>query len=124
MNGKDVNNPNPDIKELAAAAVPPKETDAEKTAEEQKALLEKPVSPREAAPPSKETTEIKPEIIRKPKPRCEPRPMPQIPEVAEKWKEKWVEMEGKKILFVPSGFEIITKNGWRPVMTRADKIKK
>ena len=85
---------------------------------------EKVIPPAETMPPSKEIAEIKPAIKRKPKRRPKTKPQPHIPEVAKKWEDKWVEVDGKKVLFVPSGFEIMTKNGWRPIMTRADKIQK
>ena len=85
-------------------------------------LEEKVVPPAEAMLPSKEIAETQPKIKRKRKPK--PKPQPHIPEVAKKWEDKWVNVDGKKVLFVPSGFEIMTKNGWRPIMTRADKIQK
>jgi len=87
-------------------------------------LEEKVVPPAEAMPPSKEIAEVKPAIKRKPKRRPKPKSQPHIPEVAKKWEDKWVNVDGEKVLFVPSGFEIMTKNGWRPIMTRADKIQK
>jgi hypothetical protein len=87
-------------------------------------LEEKPVPPAEVIPPPKEIAEVKPKIKRKPKRRPKPKPQSHVPEVAKKWEDKWVEVDGKKVLFVPSGFEIMTKNGWRPIMTRADKIQK
>ena len=87
-------------------------------------LEEKPISPAEVITPSKEIAETKPKIKRKPKHRPKPKPQPQIPEAPKKWEDKWVNVNGEKVLFVPSGFEIMTKNGWRPIMTRADKIQK
>jgi hypothetical protein len=138
-----MNNLSRDIKELAATAIPSKETDVKKAAEEQKGLSEKeiaeirqeevkkdvpleekPVSPGEATPPSKEITEIKPRIIRKPKPRRKPKHQPPVSGMTKKWEPKWVKIDGEKVLFVPSGFEIMTKDGWRPIMERADKIEK
>ena len=85
---------------------------------------EKVVPPAEAMPPSKEIAEVKPKIKRKPKRKPKLKSQPPISEVTKKWEEKWVNVDGKKVLFVPSGFEIMTKNGWRPIMTRADKIQK
>jgi len=121
----------------------PKETDSKKPVEEQKTPLEeeiietkpreetkgtpleeKSAPPIETMPPSKEIAETKPTIKRKSKRRPKPKPRPQIPEAPKKWEEKWVEVDGKKVLFVPSGFEIMTKNGWRPIMERADKYTK
>ena len=87
-------------------------------------LEEKPVPPAEVISPSKEIAETKPKIKRKPKRRPKPKLQPHVPEVAKKWEDKWVDVDGKKVLFVPSGFEIMTKNGWRPLMMRADKIQK
>ena len=89
-------------------------------------LEEKVVPPAEAMPPSKEIAETQPKIKRKPRPNRKPKPKPQfqVPQVPKKWEEKWVNVDGEKVLFVPSGFEIMTKNGWRPIMTRADKIQK
>ena len=89
-------------------------------------LEEKVVLPAEAMPPSKEIAETQPKIKRKPRPNRRPKlkSQPPISEITKKWEEKWVSVDGKKVLFVPSGFEIMTKNGWRPIMTRADKIQK
>ena len=89
-------------------------------------LEEKVVPPAEAMLPSKEIAETQPKIKRKPRPKRRPKlkSQPPISEVTKKWEEKWVNVDGKKVLFVPSGFEIMTKNGWRPIMERADKIKK
>ena len=134
---------NQNIKEVTTADISPKEADVKKASEEQKGLLEKeivqikpqeekkgglleekPISPAEVMSPSKEIAETKPKIKRKPKRRPKPRPQPHVPEAAKKWKEKWVNVDGKKVLFVPSGFDIMTKNGWRPLMMRADKIQK
>ncbi len=131
------------VKELAVANIPPKEADAKKPIEEQKELLEKEIAeirpekekenlspkektvlPVEVAPLPEEIEEIKPKIRRKSKPKRKLKPKSQIPEMTRKWEEKWVNVDGKKVLFVPSGFEIMTKNGWRPIMTRADKIQK
>ena len=93
-------------------------------------LSENNTSPKEQKQKPKETlekvTEIKLKETPKPKPKRRPRPKPQ-PQIAEpptKWKEKWIDVDGEKVLFVPSGFEIMTKDGWRPVMMRADKIQK
>lgn len=85
---------------------------------------EKPVPPAEVIPPPKEIAETKPKIKRKPKRRSKPKPQLQVPEAPKKWEDKWVKVGGKMVLFVPSGFEIMTKNGWRPIMVRADKIEK
>ena len=72
----------------------------------------------------KEIAEVKPKIKRKPnhKPRTEYRSQVSAP--PKKWEEKWVEVDGKKVLFVPSGFEIMTKDGYKSVMMRADKIQR
>ncbi len=37
---------------------------------------------------------------------------------------KVIKINGKNVLMVPSGFEIMTKDGWRPVMMRADRLYK
>lgn len=87
-------------------------------------LEEKPVPPTEVISPPKEIAETKPKIKRKPKRRPKPKPQLQIPEAPKKWEDKWVNVNGEKVLFVPSGFEIMTKNGLRLIMTRADKIQK
>ena len=87
-------------------------------------LEEKVVPPAEAMPSSKEIAEVKSAIKRKSKRRPKPKPQPYIPEEPKKWEDKWVNVDGEKVLFIPSGFEIMTKNGWRPIMTRADKIQK
>ena len=39
-------------------------------------------------------------------------------------KDKVIKINGKNVLMVPSGFEIMTKDGWRSIMMRADKIHK
>lgn len=39
-------------------------------------------------------------------------------------KEKFITINGKKVLMVPSGFEIKTADGWKPIMMQADKIIK
>ena len=103
-----------------------KETVQIKPQEEKKyvPLEEKPISPAEVISPSKEIVEVKPKIKRKPKRKPKPKSQSPISEITKKWEEKWVNVDGKKVLFVPSGFEIMTKNGWRPIMTRADKIQK
>jgi len=85
-------------------------------------LEEKPAPLAEAMPPSEEIAEIKPKIRRKSK--LKRKPQLQILAPPKKWEEKWVEVDGKKVLFVPSGFEIMTKDGYRPVMMRADKIQR
>ena len=87
-------------------------------------LEEKTVPPAEVMPPSEEIAEARPKIKRKPNRRPKPKYQSQVSEPPKKWEEKWVEVDGEKVLFVPSGFEIMTKNGWRPLMMRADKIKK
>lgn len=87
-------------------------------------LEEKAVPPVEAIPTSKEIAEVKPKIKRKPNRKPKPKYQSQVSAPPKKWEEKWVEVDGEKVLFVPSGFEIMTKNGWRPLMMRADKIKK
>ena len=87
-------------------------------------LEEKTVPPAEAMPHLEEIAEVKPKIKRKPNRKPRPKYQSQISEPPKKWEEKWVEVDGEKVLFVPSGFEIMTKNGWRPLMMRADKIKK
>ena len=87
-------------------------------------LEEKPVPLAEVISPSKEIAEVKPKIKRKPNRKPRPKYQSQVSVPLKKWEEKWVEVDGEKILFVPSGFEIMTKNGWRPLMMRADKIKK
>jgi len=87
-------------------------------------LEEKPVPPAEEIAPSKEIAEVRPKIKRKPNRKPRPKYQSQISAPLKKWEEKWVEVDGKKVLFVPSGFEIMTKDGWRPVMMRADKIQK
>ena len=87
-------------------------------------LEEKAVPPVGAMPPSEEMTEVKPKIKRKPNRKPRPKYQSQVSVPLKKWEEKWVEVDGEKVLFVPSGFEIMTKNGWRPLMMRADKIKK
>jgi len=86
--------------------------------------LKEAVSPAEAMHPSEEIADAKPKIKRKPNRRPKPKYQSQISAPLKKWEEKWVEVDGEKVLFVPSGFEIMTKNGWRPLMMRADKIKK
>ena len=131
-------NANQDIKGLAAASILPKEADVKKPVERQEEpseinppgegqdvpLEENPIPPPEAMPLSKETEETKPEIKRKPKRRPRPKLQSQISKSPKKWEDKWVKVDGKKVLFVPSGFEIMTKDGWRPIMERADKIQK
>ena len=87
-------------------------------------LEEKTVPPAEAMPHLEEIAEAKPKIKRKPNRKPRPKYQSQISEPLKKWEEKWVEVDGEKVLFVPSGFEIMTKNGWRPLMMRADKIIK
>jgi len=37
-------------------------------------------------------------------------------------KSKMVKIDGRYVFMIPSGFEIKTSEGWRPVMMRADKI--
>jgi ribosomal protein L23 len=39
-------------------------------------------------------------------------------------KDKVVIMDGQEVLMIPSGFEIMTRSGWKPIMMRADKINK
>ena len=80
--------------------------------------------PAVVIPTSKEIAEVKPKIKRKPNRKPRPKYQSQVSVPLKKWEEKWVEVDGEKVLFVPSGFEIMTKNGWRPLMMRADKIKK
>ena len=87
-------------------------------------LEEKTDPPAEAMPHSEEIAEVKPKIKRKSNHKPRPKYQSQISEPLKKWEEKWVEVDGEKVLFIPSGFEIMTKNGWRPLMMRADKIKK
>lgn len=87
-------------------------------------LEEKTVPPVEVIAASEEIAEVKPKIKRKPNRKPKPKYQSQISAPLKKWEEKWVEVNGEKVLFVPSGFEIMTKNGWRPLMMRADKIKK
>ena len=87
-------------------------------------LEEKAIPSTKAMPPSKEMAEVKPKIKRKPKREPQPESQSPIMEAAKKWEDKWVDVDGEKVLFVPSGFEIMTKDGWRPVMMRADKITK
>ena len=103
-----------------------KETVQIKPQEEKKdvPLEEKPISPAEVILSPKEIAKVEPKIKRKPKRKPKPNPQLQIPETPKKWEDKWVNVNGEKVLFVPSGFEIMTKNGWRPIMTRADKIQK
>jgi len=89
-------------------------------------LEEKPTPPAVTMPSSKEIAEIKHKIRRKPRLKRKPKPKPQlqISVPSKKWEEKWAEVDGKKVLFVPSGFEIMTKDGYGPVMMRADKIQR
>ena len=89
-------------------------------------LEEKPAPPMEAMPRFKKIAEIKSNIRRKLKfkRKPEPKPQPHVPEVAKKWEDKWVDVDGKKVLFVPSSFEIMTKDGYKPVMMRADRIQR
>jgi len=37
---------------------------------------------------------------------------------------KVIKINGQNVLMLPSGFEIMTKGGWRSVMMRADRIYK
>jgi len=39
-----------------------------------------------------------------------------------KYKNKMIKIDGRNVLLIPSGFEIKTSEGWRPVMMRADKM--
>lgn len=39
------------------------------------------------------------------------------------YKNKIVMIDGEKVSMIPSGFEIMTRSGWKPIMMRADKIK-
>ena len=87
-------------------------------------LEEDVVHPAVVISTSKEIAEVKPQIKRKPNRKPRPKYQSQVSVPLKKWEEKWVEVDGEKVLFVPSGFEIMTKNGWRPLMMRADKIKK
>ena len=38
------------------------------------------------------------------------------------YKNKMIKIDGRNVLLIPSGFEIKTSEGWRPVMMRADKM--
>ena len=118
---------------IPSRVISPKETEGGEPPEEQKEskvveisheekkdvpFEEKPVPP--APTSSEKIPEIKPKVKRKPKRK----PKPKVSEPPKKWESKWVEVDGEKVLFVPSGFEIMTKNGWRPIMERADKYTK
>ena len=117
-----------DDKKFPIENIPPEETETEKPAEGQKETIEiKPEENKsieentilpEASPVPKKEEALKPKRKRRSKPKRV------IMESPKKWENKWVEADGEKVLFVPSGFEIMTKNGWRPIMTRADKIQK
>ena len=39
-------------------------------------------------------------------------------------RNKTVIIDGKEVLMIPSGFEIMTRSGWKPIMMRADKMDK
>jgi len=38
------------------------------------------------------------------------------------YKSKMIKIDGRNVLLIPSGFEIKTSEGWKPVMMWADKI--
>lgn len=39
-------------------------------------------------------------------------------------RNKTVIIDGQEVLMIPSGLEIMTRSGWKPIMMRADKIDK
>lgn len=119
---------NQDDKGLFIENIPPKETEVKKPVEGQKETTE--IKPEEKKPIAEktilpETPPIpKKEEVLKPKRKRRPKPKRVIMESPKKWENKWLKIGGKMVLFEPSGFEIMTKKGWRPLMMRADKIQK
>ena len=72
------------------------------------------VPPEEAKPPEKpvKIQEIKPK--KKPKKRVKKQNKFNSP------KNKIIKIDGEDILMIPSGYEIMTEEGWKPIMMRAD----
>lgn len=97
---------------------------------------EKPVKKEKIKPKIEAGNEQKPEPEQKPelesKPESEKKPKLEPEKKLKKKsqkkkvvpKEKIIKIDSKSVLMVPSGFEIMTKNGWKPIMMRADKIHK
>lgn len=58
--------------------------------------------------------------LTKPKSVTKPRAISKQPSRKE---EKVVTIEGKQVVLIPSGFQIMTEEGWKPIMMRVDRVK-